>query len=1007
MQSFHIEDYQKQKPFASFLSGIAGKKGIPLWAFYVNRGQLISSFGIRDKNGAIMEFFPANKAYQYTANFGFRTFVKVNGKVFEFFRETHLSQSLDVYPDRVTIQEENKDCGIAVKVTYHTLPNEQVAALVRIVEFKNLTSEEKTIEVVDGLTQILPYGIDYGGYKSISNLLQSWMQVDLFDTFVFYKLRASTHDEAEVKKINEGNFYASIGLMKPLYIYDYKLIFDEDTTLETPYGLMNHSLNQLRKMYQVPVNQVPCAMSGYAFTLRKSETISSLFGNASNHNELNNILSGYNLEKIKQKQQENEQLHASLTAVIETKSAYPIFDQYLKQCYLDNVLRGGVPMILETKEGCIGYHIYSRKHGDLERDYNFFTLEPSYYAQGNGNFRDVLQNRRNDLIFNPKLDDFNILMFTSFIQADGYNPLSIEGLTFSYDGDLSLPDNIKTFLKSPFTPGGLARQIENEGLSIDDYLTVIIKQSLPNYQAVFGEGYWEDHFTYLLDLYEQYQSIYPDRMQRLLFEKQVKYFDSPVEVLPRDQKYVLTKEGQIRQYGAMRHVEKKTQWLMANNKPLATTVYAKLLLLAVNKYAHLDPDGIGLSYEANKPGWNDAANGLPGLFGSGVSEMLELYRLVKFLKTFNNQQPMTVIKAFDQLAESLLKINKKTMFDLWDARMTALETYREQIYHQEIYLIEKHASDYQPMLDLMIFTLRQAITKAEEITDIIPTYLTYEAIRYDELHTIGEYGLPTVRIKAFKRRALPTFLEGPARLLKVAEPKQATLLYHKVKNSGLYDQKLQMYQTSVALDDEPIEIGRLKAFTKGWLERESNFLHMTYKYLYGLLRAEQFDLFAQEIKTNYVCFMDSNRYGRPPTENVSFIATSCNPDPKKHGQGFVSRLSGSTSEILSMWQMMCFGNSIFNIKDGELIFQLKPSLPHDFFYQKQFMTTLFGKIEVIYHNQAALNTYDKDAVIGKYVIYHKDGKFEIDNDQIKGKWAQDIRKGDVFKIDAYIIKGGK
>ena len=77
--------------------------------------------------------------------------------------------------------------------------------------------------------------------------------------------------------------------------------------------------------------------------------------------------------------------------MIETKTHFPIFDAYIKQCYLDNVLRGGYPLQLKTKEGHASYYIYSRKHGDLERDYNFFNLEPAYYSQGNGNFRDVLQ----------------------------------------------------------------------------------------------------------------------------------------------------------------------------------------------------------------------------------------------------------------------------------------------------------------------------------------------------------------------------------------------------------------------------------------------------------------------------------------------------------------------------------------------------------------------------------------------------------------------------------------
>ncbi len=84
--TFVIEQYDKQKTFASFLPGLAGRRGIPLWAFYVNRGQGISSFGLRDKNGAILEFYPANLAYLYNSKIGFRTFVRVNGKVIERHR---------------------------------------------------------------------------------------------------------------------------------------------------------------------------------------------------------------------------------------------------------------------------------------------------------------------------------------------------------------------------------------------------------------------------------------------------------------------------------------------------------------------------------------------------------------------------------------------------------------------------------------------------------------------------------------------------------------------------------------------------------------------------------------------------------------------------------------------------------------------------------------------------------------------------------------------------------
>ena len=42
--------------------------------------------------------------------------------------------------------------------------------------------------------------------------------------------------------------------------------------------------------------------------------------------------------------------------------------------------------------------------------------------------------------------------------------------------------------------------------------------------------------------------------------------------------------------------------------------------------------------EGGKPGWNDAMNGLPGLFGSGTPETFELKRLVNFIiNNFNGE----------------------------------------------------------------------------------------------------------------------------------------------------------------------------------------------------------------------------------------------------------------------------------------------------------------------------------------------------------------------------------
>ena len=84
---FVMENYQKKPPFSSFLPGIAGPLGVPVWCYYNNRGQAVCSFGAQDKDHAIMEFQSAHTAYQAVKYTGFRTFCKIDGVCHELLTE--------------------------------------------------------------------------------------------------------------------------------------------------------------------------------------------------------------------------------------------------------------------------------------------------------------------------------------------------------------------------------------------------------------------------------------------------------------------------------------------------------------------------------------------------------------------------------------------------------------------------------------------------------------------------------------------------------------------------------------------------------------------------------------------------------------------------------------------------------------------------------------------------------------------------------------------------------
>jgi hypothetical protein len=1008
MKTFMTENYQKEKPFAGFLPGIAGKEGLPMWVYYVNRGQAISTFGVRDKNGAITEFYPANLAYAYIHQNGFRTFIKYQNETFECFQEQHDQQKMMVDAHEISLEQTITKWAIKIKVTYATLPNMPLSALMRKVELVNLDGKEKPIVIVDGLAHMLPAGIDYGGYKAVSYLLQSWMEVQENPDHVFLKLRASTADSSEVKAVDDGNFYTYVGLENARYIYDYKAIFAQDSSFTTPYRLQSLDYQSFILQPQAPVNQVPAAFVAASLTLKTTQTFFGVFGYSQSRAQLSPLIAKMTPAFLLQKFTENHHTIRDLIQEIKTESSSPMFDAYLQQCYLDNILRGGYPIQFDTLDGSIGYHLYSRKHGDLERDYNFFSLEPSYLSQGNGAFRDVLQNRRNDIYFHPEVGTTTIAQFASLIQADGYNPLSIEGITFTFAGDLkAIPEPLHDLLKGEFTPGQIANRAGQLQLPIMPTVIQIIKQSHYHFKATYGEGYWGDHFTYFLDLIETYLDIYPDQVNTLLSQKH-RYFVSPARVLKREEKYVLN-HGKVRQYHAVHHDHGAPQrgWLkLEDGQDATTSLLAKLITLITNKFSQLDPEGLGLMYEGERPGWNDAMNGIPGLFGSGVSEMLELKRLVAFMLK-QTLVDTKVLSPLMPLIQALLDIQDQDLFTQWSKRMSALETYRDQLL-KPLTLVDLPAKTMHTLLVKMQQTLDESLQRLLKIHPIPYTYFTYEVTDYELLPKVKAQDPQRVRAKAFKRKPLPHFLEAPARLLSngFLTPEQAHQLFEQVKQSPLYDPKLNIYKTSTPLEQESMEIGRIRAFTPGWLERESAFLHMTYKYMLGLLKAKTYQDFNATMQTGLTCFMDPKVYGRSPLENSSFIATSNNPDASKHGQGFYARLSGSTAEVLSMWKYLYLGKQLFSLQQGQLTFKIAPVIPATFFQQNVLETTLFASIKIKLILQDDLINAQGYTVTGYRLFSSTQTQpIAINGPLIQGDLASAIRQKQFQTIEV-LLKGG-
>ncbi len=226
----------------------------------------------------------------------------------------------------------------------------------------------------------------------------------------------------------------------------------------------------------------------------------------------------------------------------------------------------------------------------------------------------------------------------------------------------------------------------------------------------------------------------------------------------------------------------------------------------------------------------------------------------------------------------------------------------------------------------------------------------------------------------------------------------ARALYQHVRDSALYDRKLGMYKTNAPLAACSREIGRARAFTPGWLENESVFLHMTYKYLLAVLRAGLHDEFFTDMRRGLVPFLDPQTYGRSPLENSSFIVSSAHPDSSLHGRGFVARLTGATAEFLSMWTLMTAGSRLFFVKNGELCLTLKPTLPAWLFREDGTLTFTFlgGCVVTCRRYETGSEHVQVTAVTLDLPMGHR---ISLPGDVIGAPYAAMIRNGEIRHIE--------
>ena len=1011
-----IRHYQTKPPFSSFLPGIAGPMRVPVWCYYNNRGQAVCSFGAKDKDHAIMEFSPAHTAYQNVSRTGFRTFCKINGAYQELF-----TGNCDMHIGMSEVEITCRESGLEASALYFGVPGERTAALARVLTVRNVGDAPAALELLDGMPAVVPYGVDQDALKNMANLAKAWMQAEDAEAGrACFRVRASMADTAQVTEVKGCNFCLGLDgggtVLHPLV--QPELVFGQDTSLARPERFVSTSLKKLTALPQMTKNRFPCCFLPMGAVLEPGEKIElfALYGQAEDKGRVAALADRVNgRDWFEAKRREAKALVDSLCAHIAARTGDPVFDAYCRQSYLDNLLRGGAPVFFESEGKKAPFYLYSRKHGDPEREYNYFSLGGEYYAQGNGNFRDVNQNRRCSVLFAPDLGAEDIHTFFDLIQSDGYNPLVITASTYTLPSDAlgqfleKLPEDCRAqapaLLTKPFTPGTLAMALEDWGLGANaETLTaaaVCASGSEPN--AAFSEGYWCDHWTYNLDLIESYLSVYPEQAEKLLFEdRRYRWYESRALVNPRAKRYCVTANG-LRQYHALDEdakVDTTRKWMYAGEGEARSTLIEKLLLLCAVKTATLDAAGMGVEMEGGKPGWYDALNGLPGLLGSSMAESCELARLLSFTRKALAGYGRD-ISIYEEIAGLLEAVNgilqtEDDPYVRWDRMNRVKESYRSQTAFG--FSGGRQVLGCQvltEMLERMERAVLSGIQKAEKLGGgICPTYFTFEAT---DIANTPDGPMPL----ALEPHPLPLFLEGPVRWLKLNFPRaEKETLAGKVRESGLYDRALNMYKVNESLSSVSYEAGRALAFTPGWLENESIWLHMEYKYLLELLKSGLYRQFSEAFHNAAIPFLDPARYGRSPLENVSFLASSANPDPTVWGRGFVARLSGSTAELLQIWQLMFFGPAPFQWDGTGLHLRFAPFIPAYLMPEDGVIEAAFlGGVKVVYHVDRLAELLPGKTVPVRWELAGRDGrKRTVDGSELGDGDARAVRARQIREI---------
>jgi hypothetical protein len=810
---YEIRNYDSMQPFFMSLASDSDH-----WMFISSTGGL--SAGRINPESALFPYYTDDKLQESAETTGSKSIFRIWAEGATYLWEPFTGRYEGVYKterniykntvgNKLIFEEKNLDLGLTFR--YGWMNSDKYGWIKKSILENNLTTSVE-VELIDGLQNLLPYGVDRFMQNQFSTLLDGYKKSELVKDYSLglFRLESIPVDKAEPSEAMQVVTVWTSGLEKNQFLLSSRQlgefrkgneVIEEKESKGVKGAFFTNNVIKLaakeKKVWYfvAEVNQDSVKVNNLVAYLEKTgdkigdlekniqegtHSLKAIVADAdgiqnsadklvvSRHfsNVLFNVMrggifsDGYAIDKtdfLKHIGHFNKQLredHREFFGKLPSNLNYSLLDRLISNEGSEDLYRLFLEYLPLT---------FSRRHGDPSRPWNVFSINIKdsvgnkllYYQ---GNWRDIFQNWEALALSYPGYISGMIAKFVNASSADGYNPYRVtrDGI----DWEVPEPDN-------PFS----------------------------------NIGYWGDHqIIYMLKLLEVSKKYFPGRLDSWLSKDMFAYANIPYRIKSYNEIVNNPHDSIVFNFDLHHKIEETVAKMGADGKLLLdksgkvfrVNMTEKILAPLLSKLSNFIPEA-GIWMNTLRPEWNDANNALVG-YGVSMVTLYYMRRFIHFMIELFSASDISTLEITEEMADLFRKIddafknhqskvkngfNDKERKMLVDQLGTAGSDFRNKIYKG--------------------FSGKRTPVKKQNLIDFFKTAQAYidQSIavnkRTDKLY--NAYNLLTISDDEYKIRYLYEMLEGQVSVLSSGKlsPEEALEVLDSLRKSKLYREDQESY----------------------------------------------------------------------------------------------------------------------------------------------------------------------------------------------------------------------